>query len=174
MREHRTTTMSSTGYTGFRTVECFQVPYTWKRAGQCIAALLLVCGAAVLACGIRLVYLHYGDCSATCSTELYIGVAAVAAGTLDIALHLLLLGSLRGSWPAGAITVTVWDALKAAAAIYLLVSATYALHTRPETVVFEHYVAEVALVACMTVAVYGLASAAHEQRAANIVDGSDF
>ncbi|XP_037083480.1 uncharacterized protein LOC119103896 [Pollicipes pollicipes] len=173
MPEQRTTTITSTGYTGFRTVECFQVPYTWKRAGQSVGALLLVCGVAALACGAYRVHLYRHHCGDTCLDELIIGGVTVGVAALDVVLHVLLLLSLRNSWPAVAVLATVWDGLKAAGCLYLLVSSTYRLHTRPSDVVFEHYVAQVALVLCLAVAMYTLASAAHEQRTANRLEDDD-
>ena len=125
----------------------------------------------MVTCGAHRLWRHGVDCSDTCSEETIIGVAAVAVGGADLLLHFLLLLSLQNGWPAGSVSVVIWDALKGAAAVYLLVSTTYRLHTQPETVLFEHYVGVVALVLAQGVVLYTLASAVHEQRAANRIEG---
>ena len=126
---------------------------------------------AVIVCGGQRLWLHGADCSDICSEETITGVATVCVGAADLLLHILLLLSLQNGWTAGSVSVVVWDAFKGAAAVYLLVSTTYRLHTEPESVLFEHYVGIVALVLVQGVVLYTLASAAHEQRAANRIEG---
>ena len=125
----------------------------------------------MVTCGAQRLWRHGADCSEICSEQTIIDVATICVGGADLLLHLLLLLSLQNGWPAGSISVVIWDALKGAAAVYLLVSTTYRLHTEAESVVFEHYVGIVALVLLQGVVLYTLASAAHEQRAANRMEG---
>ena len=125
----------------------------------------------MVACGAYRLWSHGIDCSDTCSEQTIIDVATISVGGADLLLHLLLLLCLQNGWPAGSVAVVVWDALKGAAAVYLLVSTTYRLHTKADTVLIEHYVGLVALVLAQGVVLYTLASAAHEQRAANRMDG---
>ncbi|XP_037080456.1 uncharacterized protein LOC119101261 [Pollicipes pollicipes] len=171
MRERRRTTASSASYTGFKAVEGFQYPSVWKKAGQSVGTLLLVGAAAVLACGVHSLLRHGADCSAACSPQTATDVATVTLAAADLALQLLLLLSLQRGWPAGTVAASVWCALKAAAAVYLLLHSTYQLHTEPGSVLIEHLAAQAALALALAVALYTVASAAHEQRAANRIDG---
>lgn len=133
-----------------------------------------ICGVTVFAAAVRRLAVNGFDCSDTCSLQTCIDVAAVATSLTDVLLHLLLLVSLHKHWPAGTVTVVVWNALKGAAAVYLLVHFTYQLQTRgAATLVLEHYMGMVALVPAQAVVLYTLAWAAHEQRSANQMDDDD-
>ncbi|XP_043195346.1 uncharacterized protein LOC122366807 [Amphibalanus amphitrite] len=171
MRERRRTGASSASYTGFKAVEGFQYPSIWKKAAQSVTTLILILAVAVVTCGAQRLWRHGADCSETCSEQTIVDIATTCAGGVDLLLHLLLLLSLQNGWPAGSIAVVVWDAFKGAAAVYLLVSTTYRLHTEAESVLFEHYVGIVALVLAQGVVLYTLASAAHEQRSSNRIEG---
>ena len=144
-------------------------PYTLTKLTY--SSLLQILAAAVVTCGAHRLWRHGVDCSDTCTEQTIVDVATISVAGVDLLLHLLLLLSLQNGWSAGSVTVVVWDALKGAAAVYLLVSTTYRLHTEAETVLFEHYVGVVALVLVQGVVLYTLASAAHEQRAADRMEG---